>query len=115
MIPVLRLTEVGTRVFLHSYLRQFQNATVLHLQMEGVTEDSRTEKPRPHVEWSVSISPEYECYWAGGGGSGDRWDHRFVVSPPLPDDVEGVHFVFTWQSRGPDEALHDEQSGTVTL
>ncbi|MCY0875359.1 MAG: hypothetical protein OWT28_03665 [Firmicutes bacterium] len=115
MIPVLRLAETEGRVFLVSYLRQYQNATVLHLEIEDFVEEPSTEKPHGHVEWSVSISPEYESYWAGGGGSHNRWSHKFVVTPSLPDDVSHICFAFTWRQRGTVEAQTDAYSGTVTL
>ena len=112
--PVMRLVEVESRVFWVTHLRQYENATVLFLQIDSTAENQSKEGHRPHIQWELSIGPDYDCYASGGSGNGEQWTHQFVVSPRLPDDVTDISFKFSWRKMPPNED-NEDVGGEVIL
>lgn len=113
IIPVMRLKEIDSQVFLVTHLRQYDNASVLYLEIDSKSENQSQATHRPHVQWKLSIGPEYDCYPTSGSGNSDHFSQQFVVSPCLPDKVENIVFKFKWSSRMPN--AEDGPEGEVVL
>ncbi|WP_313892278.1 hypothetical protein [Psychrobacillus sp.] len=94
-LPVLKSAEVAERFYSITYIRQYENASVVHLNVDWNAEDySATGFHHNHSSLELYISEEYDCRATGAGGSEGRFSHDFVVSPPLPADTSGLKFVF---------------------
>lgn len=94
-MPVLKSVEIDERFYSITYIRQYENASVVHLNVDWDAEDySATAFQHNHSSLELYISEEYDCRATGAGGSQGRYSHDFVVSPPLPDDTSGLEFVF---------------------
>lgn len=113
IIPVMRLQEIDSQVFLVTHLRQYDNASVVYLEIDSKTENQSEPRHRPHVEWKLAIEPEYDCYATSGSGNSDHFTQQFVVSPCLPDKVENLVFNFKWSSRMPN--IENGPEGEVVL
>jgi len=107
LIPVMKFVEADSQAFSITHLRQYENATVLYLQADGTVENETTTRRRPHLNWDLYISPEYECYSSRGSGNNEQWTQQFVISPRLPDDVKGITFKFWWRLMPPSEDSED--------
>jgi hypothetical protein len=103
IIPVMKLKEIKSQVFLITHLRQYDNASVVYFQSDSKSENQAQNGHRPHLKWALFIGPEYDSYPTSGTGGNDQVIQQFVVTPCLPDNVEDIIFRFKWSSRMPNE------------
>lgn len=93
-LPVLKSIAIDECFYSITSIRQYANASVLNLNIDRdttiVLPGDRTQ--RSHFE--LFIGEQYDCRYTSGGGSGEHFSHKFVVSPPLPDDISGLELVF---------------------
>jgi hypothetical protein len=94
-IPISRSVEKEKSIYSANFIRQYENSSVVNFNIdwEADAEDERDRFFR-HSFWSLEISGEYDTRETGGGGSSGHINHNFVVSPPLPDDISGLEFIF---------------------
>lgn len=97
-IPVLKTVEGGERLYTVSYVRQYDNASVVQLLIDW----DEQQEPQLTIQqklqrnhFGLYIDASYECRSKGTGGSNGHESSTYVVTPPLPDDLRGLHFVFT--------------------
>lgn len=97
-IPILKSFEKDDLFYTVTFIRQFQNASVVHLTIDR---DDSDENPRDFLDhnWfsltgDEGEGTEYDCRNEGGGGSGGHTSYTFIVSPPLPDDLSKTKLVF---------------------
>jgi hypothetical protein len=98
-IPILKSFEKNDLFYTVTFVRQFQNASVVHLTIDR---DDSNDEPgffRDHHSWfGLSIDDgegtEYDCRNEGGGGSGGHTSYSFIISPALPEDSSNIKFVF---------------------
>lgn len=97
-IPVLKTVAKGERLYTVSYVRQYDNASVVQL----LTDWDEQQEPQLTIQqklerkhFGLYIDASYECRSKGTGGSNGHESSTYVVTPPLPDDLSGLHFVFT--------------------
>ncbi|MCM3764925.1 hypothetical protein [Neobacillus niacini] len=97
-IPILKSFEKDDLFYTVTFVRQFQNASVVHLTIDR---DDSDENPRDFLDhnwFSLTVDDgegtEYDCRNEGGGGSGGHTSFTFIVSPPLPDHLSKTKLVF---------------------
>ncbi|KZZ84709.1 hypothetical protein [Bacillus sp. SJS] len=95
-VPVLKSVEVEGRLYTLTFIRQFENASVIHLHVDwNETVDMETIHTRMNrPKFKLRALEGYNCQSDGAGGGTGRVTHRFTVSPALPDDVSGFSFIF---------------------
>lgn len=89
--------EIEGIVYSITAIRQFENASVvqLHVDWHEEVEDPRERhRQHHHQNFELMLGDKYDCRQEGGGGSTGHFTYRFIVSPPLPDDVSGLKLVF---------------------
>jgi hypothetical protein len=97
-IPILKPFEKDDVFYSVTFVRQFENASVVHFNIDR--EDSDDEMPRRFREPMLfdlsieGIEADYDCRNEGGGGSGGHESYTFIVSPALPDDLSELKLVF---------------------
>ncbi|KOS68404.1 hypothetical protein AEA09_07435 [Lysinibacillus contaminans] len=96
-LPVLKSLEIDDRHYTVTFIRQYENASVLQLLIDW----DGTNDPPIHLDRKFSrnhfelfLGEQYECRQESGGGSTGHYRYKFVVSPPLPDDISGLEFTF---------------------
>jgi len=89
-IPVLRSVTVDKLSHTVTYIKQYSNASIVHIETEMITSEPFVHLG--HAMFELSIEPEYLCTLNRGGGSDKTMQHSFVVTPPLPDDISKVEF-----------------------
>ncbi|MCR8852577.1 hypothetical protein [Lysinibacillus fusiformis] len=97
-IPVLQSQEVGDRIYTISYVRQYENASVVQLLIDWDYEEDSYQDIRQRLNRNylgLFIDHHYECQHKGASGSGGHVSNRYVVTPPLPNDIQGFSFIFT--------------------
>lgn len=101
-IPILKGFERGDTYYSVTLVRQFENASVVHLNINKNITSERIDSNHPeHYFYDLSIQAEeteYECRMDGGGGSEGNETYTFVVSPALPDDHSKYKFDFKAQA-----------------
>ena len=96
-LPVMKSIEKDERLYSVTFLRQFENASVVHLNIDwDDTNNPIDEIRRRHHQGVIDlyIGQNYDCRPIGGSGSGGHSTQKFVVSPPIPDEIEGISLVF---------------------
>lgn len=97
-IPVLKTVAKGERLYTVSYVRQYDNASVVQLLIDWDEQQETQLTIQQKLErkhFGLYIDASYECRSKGTGGSNGHESSTYVVTPPLPDDLSGLHFVFT--------------------
>lgn len=94
-LPVLKSAEVDGKFYTVTFIRQFENASVVHLNIDwNETNDTRIDLHLNHNHFALSIGQAYDCRNDRASGSTGNFVHTFIVSPPLPDDISGMTLVF---------------------
>ncbi|MGD6893965.1 hypothetical protein [Bacillus infantis] len=96
-IPVLKSFEKDGVFYTVAFVRQYNNASVVHftIDKEGMDEDPRRYEDHSLYELSIEgDAVEYDCRNNFGGGSGTHYSYPFTVSPPLPDNLSNIKFNF---------------------
>lgn len=95
-IPVLKSIEQKERFYTLTSIRQYSNASVIILNIDWEAPDQPFERPEigQHYSYELFIGEGYDCRMMNGGSRSDHAFYRFVVSPPLPDDLSGIRFRF---------------------
>ena len=89
-VAILKSTELDNISHTVTYMKQYSNASVVNIETEVNTPDPFVRLG--HASFELFISPDYQCRQYGGRGSGKGWQHSFMVTPPLPDDVTDFEF-----------------------
>ncbi|WP_043932018.1 hypothetical protein [Bacillus sp. EB01] len=95
-IHVLRSLEIDQILYTVPFIKQYANATVVHFMVDKELEEdvSFEERYKRESFWELSAGEGYECRLSRSGGNDGHMNHKFVVTPPLPDDVSGLKLVF---------------------
>ncbi|AZB42081.1 hypothetical protein CEF21_07135 [Bacillus sp. FJAT-42376] len=96
-VPVMKSAEVDERMFTVTFIRQFENASVVHLHMdwhEIEEPDPRRWPKNHHTHFELDMAGDYQCRQDSSSGSTGRHTYEFIVTPALPDDLTGVTFTF---------------------
>ena len=97
-IPILKSFEKDDKFYSVIFVSQFENASVVHLNIDSNTIDDVSEwHQREHTHFELSIEgveTHYDCRNDGGGGTIGHETYTFIVSPALPDDISKFKLVF---------------------
>jgi hypothetical protein len=96
-IPLLKSFEKNNIFYTVTFVRQFENASVLYLHMDRNKPMERDKLFLHHPYFVLSIESEetdYNCRNHGGGGSGEHMSYEYIISPALPDDCSKYKLVF---------------------
>ncbi|REB11581.1 hypothetical protein DVB69_00090 [Sporosarcina sp. BI001-red] len=93
-LPVLQSVELDEQLYSVTFIRQFENASVVNLNIDW---DGTNDLPHEldHNNFELSVGEPYDCRMESGGGSTGYYHYNYIVSPPLPDDFSGMDLVFT--------------------
>ncbi len=93
-LPVLQSVERGDRLYSVTFVRQYDNASVVNLNADwDGTQDSPHEY-EPNT-FELTIDDSYDCRMDSGSGSTGYSHTTYIVTPPLPDDLAGIDLTFT--------------------
>lgn len=101
-IPILKSVTKEEVFYTVSFVRQYENASVVNLtidyyESEDVGEDMSDREPLSQsfdLEIEDSSGIRYICQNQGGGGFNEHAAFQYVVSPALPEDLSGVKLMF---------------------
>ncbi len=99
-ISLLKAAEKGGRFYTLSSIRQYRNASVLVLNVDWDGDPEPLLHAHEHNHFELFISEQYDCRMMSGGSRSDHAFYKYVVSPPLPDELSGIEFRFI-HYRGP--------------
>lgn len=93
-VPVLKSIEIDGKLFSINTVRQYSNASVVNFNVDwnDINESEGSDTYFPHYE--LYIGKEYTCRMDGGSGSCECSTHKFIISPPLPDNFSGIKLTF---------------------
>ncbi|MEK3995103.1 hypothetical protein MKY29_10120 [Psychrobacillus sp. FSL K6-2365] len=99
-LPVMKAIEKDERLYAITFIRQFDNASVIYLTIDWDApniSDPLEEMRRSRSEGALYlyINDNFDCRTTGKRGSEGHFTHKFIVSPALPDDLTGLSLIFT--------------------
>lgn len=97
-LPILKSVELDDHMYTITFIRQYENASVVHFHIdwEEENDDEMIHNLHHHNRhyWELQIGEDYDCRKEGGSGSTGHYTNTFIVSPPLPDNPSGLSLVF---------------------
>ncbi|MEK5463469.1 hypothetical protein MKY64_00505 [Paenibacillus sp. FSL R7-0210] len=93
-IAILKSVVNGERFYTLTSLRQYSNASVLTLNIDWDDEPEVESNSHQHRHYELDINGQYDCRMINGGSGSDHASYKYVVSPPLPDEISGIQFRF---------------------
>lgn len=94
-LQVLKIAEMNNCLFTVPFIRQYENASVVHFNIDWDETISSSDERFNHRFYGLFIGENYDCRASGGGGTAGHMSINFIVSPPLPDNIAGLTFTFT--------------------
>ncbi|RDI37235.1 hypothetical protein [Falsibacillus pallidus] len=97
-IPVMQSFENGELFYTLTFIRQYQNASVVHMAIDRMKSDDEIPfHRREHISYELSVEGseiEYDCRQEGGGGTDTHTSYSYVISPALPDAPANLELIF---------------------
>lgn len=93
-VPVLKSIEHGQFFYTLNSVRQYTNASVVTLSIDWDMSVDVYPSPQELKRYKLFIGEPYHCRMSDGGTSSGHGSYNYVISPPLPDDLTGIDFVF---------------------
>ncbi|WP_462408594.1 hypothetical protein [Neobacillus sp. Marseille-QA0830] len=97
-VPILKAVEKNDRLYTLSFIRQFDNASVVQLNCDWheteEEQDLRHMRHKDHTFLELDMGEGYECWMDTGRGTTGQYSRNFIVSPGIPEDVSGLIFTF---------------------
>ncbi|MDQ0271620.1 hypothetical protein [Cytobacillus purgationiresistens] len=94
-LKVMKAVEVNQVFYSITFIRQYENASVVQLIIDWEGDDSNYhEELSNHSSVALDLGVKYDCRNEKGSGASGQYTHQFVVSPALPDEITGMAFLF---------------------
>ncbi|MBU3217381.1 hypothetical protein LL033_25715 (plasmid) [Clostridium estertheticum] len=93
-LQVLKSIEVDNRFFSIIYIRQYSNCSVVNLNIDWDNLSDSSECQSRHTLFQLFISDQYDCRFSSGTGGDEFLHNKFIISPPLPDNISGIKLIF---------------------
>lgn len=93
-IQILQAIEQGDYVFSLTSMRQYSNASVIVINIDWEAPEDQHYNHETMIRLELSIGEDYDCRMINGSSNSDHAAYKYVVSPPLPDDLSGMEFRF---------------------
>ncbi|MEK3714489.1 hypothetical protein [Paenibacillus sp. FSL R7-0333] len=93
-IQVLKAVEQGVRLYTLTTVRQYTNASVILLNIDWDAPEDQDLSHQGMIQQELIIGKPYFCRMINGSSNSDHATYKYVVSPPLPDDLSGMEFRF---------------------
>lgn len=87
-VTVMQVEDINNVLFSVTYVRQFQNASVINLNLDwDYSNDDPADIPFKFFTMNMSFGPHYKVRQSDGGGNSGHRSYKFIVTPPLPDNI----------------------------
>jgi hypothetical protein len=93
-VSILKSIEKGEYIYSVPFIWQYTNASVVNFNIDWVTTNDLEGNQHRHSFFELFLGEQYDCKMTSGSGSSGHYSYKFIVSPPLPDDILGVDLVF---------------------
>lgn len=95
-IPILKTVEVDDRLYSIPFIRQYENASVVQFTIDWDEPERQIGDPIKFNtdNFEMFLKEPYICRMTRGGGSNGHYHYKYIVTPPLPDNLQGTELVF---------------------
>lgn len=94
-IQILQAIDQGDYIYSLTSMRQYSNASVIIINIDWEAPEDQHYNHETMIHLELSIGQDYDCRMMNGSSNSDHAAYKFVVSPPLPDDLSGIELRFT--------------------
>ncbi|MDF2881381.1 MAG: hypothetical protein K0R54_1938 [Clostridiaceae bacterium] len=93
-LPVLKSVEINNRFFSIISIRQYSNSSIVNFNIDWDSTNESSDHQSQHPHFELFIGEKYDCRITDGVGGDGHFHYNFIVSPPLPDNLSGIEFIF---------------------
>ncbi len=93
-VPVLKAVEKDGDMYTVTFIRQYDNASVIYLNVDYQPLGWEEHQPHRHHRFLELKMDGYDTRNNGGSGGQDHQTYQFVVVPPVPDDLANFRLEF---------------------
>lgn len=105
-LPVLKFTENNNRLYSVTFIRQYNNCSIVYLNIDWENNIEADGSGRSHDCFDMYIGEQFDCRMMGGTGSDCHQSYKYIVFPPLPDELSGIDLKFRDSRKNIDIVLH---------
>lgn len=109
-IPVFQYAEIEDTVYTITFISQYANSSVVHFNtdQEECNDENEISISHDHYQFfELDLGKDFSCRDGGGSGSNGHSTHKYIITPPLPNDLSGIEFNF----KEVDEPYNAEPTG----
>jgi hypothetical protein len=106
-IPVLKSAEMESVMYSVTHILQYKNVSVLYFNQDWNGANTVPDGHDPFMNLELFINEKYDCQMIHGSGTDGHQCYTFNITPPLPEDIGGLTFVFKEYSNH----LKEEETG----
>ncbi|WP_445506418.1 hypothetical protein [Niallia sp. 03190] len=110
-IPILKLVEMEEVMYFITHVFQYKNVSVLYFNQDLDDASKGTDGLAPFMNFELFINEKYDCQMVRGSGSDGHRCYIFNITPPLPEDLSGLTFVFKEYS----DHLKEKETGSEVI
>ncbi|WP_445486627.1 hypothetical protein [Niallia sp. 03133] len=103
-IPVLKSVEIEEVMYTITHILQYENVSVLHFNQDTYNANTVLDGQNPLMNFELMINQRYDCQIVHGTGTDGHRCYTFNITPPLPEDLSGLTFIFKEYSNHLKEA-----------
>ncbi|WP_058303898.1 chorismate mutase family protein [Gorillibacterium timonense] len=93
IVPVLKKTAQEDCEYFFTHVMNHENVSYAHIEVSYLPEtDDQSITVFPRLSMEIRGSEDYETRSYGHQGAGASASLRFLISPPLPDKLDGISF-----------------------
>jgi hypothetical protein len=95
VLPLMKKSVAHGFEYHLTHAMQHKNASIVFLEVKGLEHDDNVGHVRVHLLLEANGVKQYTVSRNGSHGGGGQAQVRFLVTPPLPENVEQVQFALT--------------------
>ncbi|MDR6554916.1 hypothetical protein [Paenibacillus qinlingensis] len=92
VMPIMKTSVVGDFAYTLTHAMQHQHSSIVYVEIKLRPIDAHFSNFRPQLQLDIQGSEHYRIVRNGSRGGGGQTQITYLVSPRLPDHVDGLHF-----------------------
>ncbi|MGO4496643.1 hypothetical protein AB4114_12155 [Paenibacillus sp. 2RAB27] len=92
VVPIMKKTVVGDFSYTLTHTMQHQHSSIVYVEIKLIQLDGHFGNFRPQLQLDIIGAELYRVMRNGASGGGGQTQITYLVTPRLPDNLEGLHF-----------------------
>lgn len=93
VMPLMKKNVIGDFAYTLTHAMQHQHSSIVYCEIKLIQRDGHYGNFRPQLQLDITGTEQhYRVMRNGASGGGGQTQITFLISPRLPDNLEGLHF-----------------------